>query len=819
MTKLQLITSELIRHLEKLSGDAEEIHWMTAFTMKSGVRKVLPFLKAASNRGSSIKLLTGDYLYISQPEALELLLKELPEAEIRLWKSGGASFHPKAYLFRGREDNHHLIVGSSNLSKSALTSGVEWNLLAPSKADNQVFEEAEDQFLKLFYHESTISLNPETLAEYKENHREANRQRPFSMAWSAEEETEMMLGPGEAQEIAESGVDYETKPASAEPLQPRPAQQMALDALETTMEEEYDRAMVVLATGLGKTYLAAFFARKFKRVLFIAHREEILRQAQQSFLHVHQDKTSGFFNAAEKETEADFVFASVYTLGSRHNMERFKPDNFDLIVDDEFHHAAAPTYERVIEYFQPKFLLGITATPDRMDNKDVYAICDGNVAISIHFLEAIERGWLSPFRYYGVYDDTDYSQITWRGTRYDEEELLALQLREDFAQKIFQGYMEHRQTRTIVFCSSVRQATFMNDYFRRQGIRSMVLHGQTPAEERRKATDRLELGELEAIFTVDLFNEGVDIPKVDTLLFIRPTESLTVYTQQIGRGLRLADGKSHCVIIDFIGNYRNADVKLAVFDETGEYGEKRGRFAEPAVPEVCEFNLDLQVINLLKEMARKRVPRRDALIAAYFDLKRELGRRPEYLEFHLQADADSKAVKQEFGSYFGMLTYAGELSEEEMQVWERYKDWFIEVEKTEMNKSYKMVVLLYMLSRGPKHWTYPVAPEEVAPFFHRYLTEKEYRKKVDLDSKKGQGLIEYNESRISILIAEMPMTMWSGSEKADMVIFEENRFSIQLPQPSGEQVALLYDWTEQTANFRLHEHFERKMKKRKAGVQ
>jgi len=329
-------------------------------------------------------------------------------------------------------------------------------------------------------------------------------------------------------------------------------------------------------------------------VLFIAHREEFLRQAQRSFLHVHPAKTTGFFNAAEKDIEADFVFASIYSLGSRHNMERFNPDDFDLIVVDEFHHAAAPTYERVLDYFRPKFLLGITATLDRMDNKDVYAICDGNVAISIHFLEAIERGWLAPFKYYGVYDDTDYSQITWRGTRYDEEELLGVQLREDFAQKIYEGYLEHRQTRTIVFCSSVRQATFMNDYFRRQGIRSMVLHGQTPANERRKATERLEAGELEAIFTVNLCNEGVDIPKVDTLLFIRPTESLTVYTQQIGRGLRLAEGKSHCVIIDFIGNYRNADVKLAVFDDTGEYGEKRVRFAEPSVPALCEFNLDLQ---------------------------------------------------------------------------------------------------------------------------------------------------------------------------------------------------------------------------------
>lgn len=804
MTKLQLVTSELIGHLEKLSKEATEISWMTAFTMASGVRQVLPFLKEAAGRGTTVKLLTGDYLFVTQPEALDLLLNELPEAEIRLWRSGGASFHPKAYLFRGQGD-HHLIVGSSNLSKSALTSGVEWNLVAPSAADGQVFEEANEQFERLFYHESTIPVNPETLAEYAALHKEANRTKPLSAAWSEAEETELMLGPGEPQEIAEPVADY-----TAEPLNPRPAQEMALQALEATMEEEYDRAMAVLATGLGKTYLAAFFARNFKRVLFVAHREEILRQARNSFRRVHPKRSAGLFNATEKTTDADSVFASVYTLGSRHNVEQFPRDAFDLIVIDEFHHAAAPTYERVLDYFKPKFLLGITATPDRMDNKDVYAICGGNVAISIHFLEAIERGWLAPFRYYGVYDDTDYSQIPWRGTRYDEEELLAAQLREEFARKIFDAYMEHRQSRTIVFCSSVRQAAFMDDFFRRQGIRSMALHGQTGNEERRSATARLERGELEAIFTVDLFNEGVDIPKVDTLLFIRPTESLTVYTQQIGRGLRLADGKSHCVIIDFIGNYRNADVKLAVFDEPGTYGEKRGRFTEPTVPAVCEFNLDLKVINLLKEMAKKRAPRRDALVAAYFELKRELGRRPDYLEYHLQADADSKAVKQEFGSYFGMLAYAGELDDEELEVWETYKDWFIEVEKTGMNKSYKMVVLLYMLSRGSKHWTDPVTPEEVAPFFHRYLTEKEYRIRADLSDKTGQRLIEYDEKRTADLIAKMPMTKWSGSDRTGTVSFENRSFSIRVKNGSGISSRVIHDWTRQIAVYRLHFYFEKK---------
>src|SRR5690606_17226468 len=351
------------------------------------------------------------------------------------------------------------------------------------------------------------------------------------------------------------------------------------------------------------------FAEKFKRVLFVAHREEILSQAKQSFERVHPDRSSAFYKASEKGTDADFIFASIYTLGSQYHLDQFEKDAFDLIVVDEFHHAAAPTYERLLNHFEPKFLLGITATPDRMDNKDVYALCDGNVAISIHFLDAIERAWLAPFNYYGVYDDTDYSAIPWRGTRYDEQELLQVQLREEFAERIFDEWNRYKQTRTIVFCSSVKQAIYMNNFFQQKDVRSIALHGESHPSERKTARSKLDSGELEIIFTVDLFNEGVDIPKVDTLLFIRPTESLSVYTQQVGRGLRIAEGKSHCVIIDFIGNYRNADLKLAVFNK--EESKASNKTINPLVPAVCGFNLDLQVIDLLEEMRRKRAPRKE----------------------------------------------------------------------------------------------------------------------------------------------------------------------------------------------------------------
>lgn len=801
MSKLQLVTSQLVSHLNQLSKEAVDINWITAFAMKSGVRIVTPFLKEAADRGVPIKLLIGDYLFVTQPEALEMLLNELPSAEIRLWKSGGASFHPKSYLFRGEEISH-LIVGSSNLSRSALTEGVEWNLIAPTSVDEMVFDEATEQFLTHFYANETIPLNKETLLEYKMLHEKANLKRPISPVWSEAEETGLMLGGPQPQEMIETGASYITE------LTPRPAQQEALDALDTVIEEEYNRAMAVLATGLGKTYLAAFFAKKFKRVLFVAHRQEILQQAKESFQKVHPNKKSAFYHATEKDTSADFLFASIYTLGSEYHLDQFERDAFDLIVVDEFHHAASPTYRRLLEHFNPQFLLGITATPDRMDNQDVYALCDGNVAISIHFLDAIERNWLAPFRYFGVYDNTDYSKIRWLGNRYDEEELLQAQLREDYAEAVFEAWQKHKQTRTIVFCSTIRQTQFMDQFFRERGIRSMSLSGGTPAEERKAARAQLDSRELEIIFTVDLFNEGVDIPKVDTLLFIRPTESLTVYTQQIGRGLRLADEKDHCVIIDFIGNYRNADLKLSVFN-TVPQAKGKAQGVEPLVPANCDFKLELAVVNLLAELRKKRAPRKEALVLAYRELKRELGRRPTYLEFHLQGTADSKAIKQEFGSWFGLLAYAAELNADEIEVWTKHQNWCLEVEKTGMNKSYKMVVLRYMLSKGVESWLEPITPVEVAPYFHEFLTAKQYRLNADFNDVQGRKLRDYDEKKIADLIERMPMTKWSGSAKDGLVTFDEGLFSLNL-SPNIEHQRILFDWTKEIAEYRLHAYFERK---------
>jgi superfamily II DNA or RNA helicase len=299
-----------------------------------------------------------------------------------------------------------LIVGSSNLSRSAFRMGIEWNLAMNAEAEPYTFQVALEKFMNHFYDECTVTLHQESILLYEKEYLIHRQQNPELVSSITEvEESELMLPHKET----EDGHD-EVEP-TIQILEPRPAQKQALEALERTLEEHYDKAMIVMATGLGKTYLAAFFGKRYRRILFVAHREEILQQAKHSFQMVMPERNSGLYNGTEKDLTADHIFASIYTLGMKKHREQFAPDAFDLIVVDEFHHAAARSYQSILEYFRPAFLLGITATPDRMDSKDVFALCDGNVAFQLHFLEAIQRQWLCPFRYYGVYDDTDYSAV------------------------------------------------------------------------------------------------------------------------------------------------------------------------------------------------------------------------------------------------------------------------------------------------------------------------------------------------------------------------------------------------------------------------
>ncbi|MFD2043086.1 DEAD/DEAH box helicase family protein [Ornithinibacillus salinisoli] len=805
MNDISLYTSNLHKQIKEDISSSSTIYILSSFIMKSGVDVIFDSLQDALHQGADIKILTGDYLFVTQPKALHRLLElEGKNVEIRLWRSNGIAFHPKTYIFKHREEGA-IIVGSSNLSRSAFTSGIEWNLRMKRNASQQTFDESIELFIESFYSDQTIVINPESIKSYQEDYDSFHaKNADLISTWTKREEVELTL-PSADQELPTQTKDsfqtYKTK------LEPRQAQTEALEALHSTLEEDYNKAMVVMATGLGKTYLAAFFAQRFKKVLFIAHREEILKQAKNSFEHV-LNHTGGLFYGLEKDKNHNMLFASIFTLSIQEQLQQFDPHDFDLIVIDEFHHAAAKSYLNVIEYFQPKFLLGLTATPERTDGQDVFALCDGNVAYEITFIEAIQRGWLAPFTYYGVKDDIDYNEIRWLGNKYDQHELMMHQLQTDRAKNIYEKWNEYKQTRTIAFCSSIQQAEFLATYFNDQGAHATTLTSATKNISRPEAIRMLEAREIDVIFTVDLFNEGVDIPSVDTLLFTRPTESLVVFTQQIGRGLRKFAGKDNCVIIDLIGNYRNADTKLQVLDKNqGEDKPITRKNVLPIVPDVCSIYFETAVIDLLEEFRKKRSSRKDRVLSDYMNVKVELGKRPTYRNVHLNGTINSKEYLQAFGGYFAFLNEYGQLSTHEAEVYQKHYPWLNKVEKEQMSKSYKMVVLQFLLEKGPGQWFKSVAPEEIAPYFHHFYMERTYRKQADFSNKNTKKFWDYNEKGVVKLLSDMPLSKWGG--KDELVFFDGERFGMNFDVEEKDQ-DILHEMTRQICEYKLQVYFERK---------
>ncbi|WP_214815658.1 DEAD/DEAH box helicase family protein [Exiguobacterium sp. s59] len=782
MSELRLHTSHLRIPLQHQINAATEIYMVVAFAQVSGIKELAASLKQAVNRGAQTRILIGDYLYLTNPDALEMLMN-IQGVELRLYRSKGQSFHPKAYLFR-TQDGGTFFVGSSNLSHSALNRGVEWNVEIPASISEDVFEKAVDAFHELFYSDYAQTMNAVSLQPYREEYLARQDQMK------------------ESGQIAAPGPVY----IEDDTITPNTVQDAALKALRETMHEGRRKAMLVLATGLGKTYLSAFFARQFKRVLFIAHQKEILLQAEVSYRKFSSERKTGLLLGGDSRDEqsADILFASIQTLASKHRMQKFTPDQFDLIVVDEFHHSAAPSYRRVLDYFEPKFLLGLTATPDRLDGGDVYALCDDNVAYQMHFTEAIEESYLTPFHYVGIYDEIDYSQIRLiNGRRYDQDELLAEQLKESVTQKIFDAWRLHHQTRALGFCSSVTQAEYLADYFRLQGVQAVALHSQSEYD-RADVVSQLKQGHLDIIFAVNLFNEGVDIPEIDTLLFCRPTESLTVFTQQIGRGLRLLNGKTHCTIIDLIGNYKNIDKKLALLTMKRKPIIKEIP-TNATLPNRCTIEFDLHAIDLLKRMVTRSSTRRQQLERNYFMVKEELGRRPSYLELIQRGEYTIDAYRSDWkkdSGYYGFLNRIGELNDDENHLFEESKSLLFEVEYTDMAKSYKMIVLSIMLNRGIERWLQPISASEAARPFYDFINIVPYRQKIDGQTKELQS--SFQQQRIEKILLRMP---FDRIAKGPFFVSEE---ALHIENNEAFKHPLVYQWVSQIVEMRLHHYFSRK---------
>ncbi|MCL7466756.1 DUF3427 domain-containing protein [Phaeovulum sp. NW3] len=455
--------------------------------------------------------------------------------------------------------------------------------------------------------------------------------KPLTSEWIVAYATRRRAAP--LPELAQRIVSDEPLTAAPEPHE---VQRAALAALADTRRAGRRAGLVVLATGLGKTWLAAFDSKPFRRVLFVAHREEILNQAMASFRRIRPEARFGRFDGNDKDEGAEILFASIQTIGRAGHLRRFAPDAFDYIVVDEFHHASATSYRGLLEHFTPQFLLGLTATPDRSDGADLLSLCGDNLVYHCDLFEGIEAGLLSPFRYLGVPDDVDYAQIPWRSSQFDPAALEAALATEARAQNAFEQFSLLREGPAIGFCCSVRHAEFMADYFVARGFRAVAVHSGPTSAPRATSLDQLGRGEIDILFAVDMFNEGVDVPNIGTVMMLRPTESVILWLQQLGRGLRRVEGKL-LRVIDYIGNHRIFLTKLRALLNAGpgdrSLSVKLDQILDGtlALPEGCSVTYDLKVIEILRDLLRPKSDT-DDLEAQYRDFRLRHGQRPTAAE-------------------------------------------------------------------------------------------------------------------------------------------------------------------------------------------
>ncbi len=759
-------------HLSQAMARATEIDIAVAFIKTTGIRLLMPDLLAAllppSETGGPIRrvrLLTSDYLDVTDPEALRLLLLLQDQGgEIRVYATQGTSFHLKAYIFAKSSANQLVegtaFVGSSNISRQALQDGLEWNYRVAYPGDPG-FLEARQRFGELFAHPRTVALSDRWIESY-----ELRRVPP-------------------PRSIAAGSQEQEPPP------EPTSVQVEALAALAETRQAGFRRGLVVLATGLGKTWLAAFDAMRMgaRRVLFVAHREEILSQAAQTFIRIRPKAQVSLYRGDSHDAEVDVLCASVQKLARSAHLERFAPHHFDYVVIDEFHHAAAATYRRLLGHFAPAFLLGLTATPNRTDQSDILSLCDDNLVFTRKLFEGIQARLLAPFHYHGILDESvDYREVPWRNGRFDPEQLsnkLATLAR---ARHAIREWRSRAQKRTLAFCVSVIHAEYMAAQFEKAGITSAAVYSGS-ALGRSEALERLRCGRLSVIFSVDLFNEGVDLPSIDTVMMLRPTESKILFLQQLGRGLRLSEEKQHLVVLDFIGNHQGFLQKPQALFSVGATYEALADFARKfeagrlELPDGCYVNYDLTIIDFLKSLDGAGAQR------DYEALQASLGRRPTLAEFY-RSGASVQAMRQRHGSWFALVAAMGGLDASEARNLSAVGGLLKEVEVASMQKSFKMILLeaLLELDGLAKAPTVADLSERSWQVIHR---------RPSLLSDLPEHISQLPDGRASKWHRYWtgdPIKAWVGGNRADkasaLFRVEDGRFHLKTAPPEGDKESL-----------------------------
>lgn len=638
----KLITNERTRfqnffkELKNELRTCKKFYLMVSFIRYSGLQLLLKELIELEKNGIQGEIITSTYMNITEPKALSKLLS-LKNIKIKLYRGSGESFHTKAYLFERDNALSSIILGSSNISHEALCNGKEWNLRLSQKLEPKLFESSIEEFKKIWFSNEAIFLTEELIEKYS-----------FHFQKFQNAKFEDFLHQKEDNEI-----------------KPNNSQEKILENLKNLRTQGKKKSLVIAATGTGKTYLSAFDVRNFgaHKVCFIAHREELLDNGMETFKKIFPIVTMGKLSANEKSFNSNFLFSTVQSLSK--NLDKFSKDSFDYVIIDEFHHAAADSYREILDYFDPKFLLGLTATPERMDGKDVMALCDYNIAGEIRLREALERELLVPFHYFGIADETvDYNNIRKKNGKFDENDLsekLSINERSEFIIDKIKLYDYNGDSlKAIAFCVDIKHAKKMSNDFSSKGYKASFITSKDSMEKRQNTLYDFRNGLIEIICTVDIFNEGIDIPEINMLLFLRPTQSSTIFTQQLGRGLRKTSNKAYVTVLDFIGNYNKDFMLSKIFVEKYQKNDvnilKNEILQEfHNLPQSSFVELDrICQKRILDNMEKVKLNSTSSIITSYENFKESLGAIPKFMDF-LFGELELSLIINAFNSYAKFL--------------------------------------------------------------------------------------------------------------------------------------------------------------------
>ena len=639
-----------------------------AFITMGGVTPLLQTLKGLEEKGIKGQILTTNYLNFSEPRALEKL-NGLKNITLKMYdvEAAGNGFHTKGYIFK-KEEIYRIIIGSSNMTSAALTVNKEWNTKLISTENGEVAEEIVEEFHNLWNSEYALPYD-DFYEVYKERYNIIKHQR----------------------EIAKS---EEIPSLEKYRLKPNSMQERFIANLRKILEQGEERALLISATGTGKTYASAFAMRElgFKRVLFLVHRVTLAKQAKKSFEKVFDKKvTMGLVGAGSYEYEKDYVFATVETLNRDTHLFQYQPDAFDCIILDEAHHSSNNIYTKVIDYFNPKLFLGMTATPDKRDDnqegKNIYEIFHYQIAHEIRLQQAMEDNLLCPFHYFGISEVVSLDDKTLQATKLTDDEFNQLtsdeRVRHVIEQSEYYGYSGDR-VRGLIFCSRVKECEELSRKFNTLGYRTIALSGSDSEEKRQKAFERLAMDEadtteemqpLDYIFSRDILNEGVDIVEVNQVIMLRPTQSPIVFIQQLGRGLRKAPGKEYVVILDFIGNYNNNFMIPVALSGDRSYNadviRKYVISGNSTIPGASTVHFDEISKNKIFKSIDKIKGMKTLIKESYISLKNRLGRVLLLYDFYENQEIDPLVIIREYKTYYAFMQamekdkYKNDLNEQE----------------------------------------------------------------------------------------------------------------------------------------------------------